>query len=393
MFFHHLLPLSLFLLPIISASQTTLNTLFNSLPTCPNPWSLPPLCPTPRPDPNSDDDSPDCIFTSLPFHSQGISLITTPNLAASLIPTILSRSSSSSPPSSVPWKVSPLPGRGFGLLATQKIPKHSRIMLDFPVLVVRIDFINGDGYSAKQKKKMLEEAVDRLGDEIKGKVLSLSRSREANEKDGVILNILKTNGFGIDVDGVEHLGLYLEGSRVNHNCRPNAFWRYIRSELATEVISLRTIQPGEEIAHSYVPLGYVHKERKAVLRQWGFQCRCALCSAPPAERQLADSRRERILDIHQILSKASDLPSTRRVDELVKEAITLIELEELEPQFVEYYAQFAKAYLMINELKKAREYVKTADEMWLFYGGEEHENLEGMRELWGMLEEAEEGEY
>ena len=67
----------------------------------------------------------------------------------------------------------------------------------------------------------------------------------------------------------------------------------------------------------------------------------------------------------------------------------LIELEELHPQLVEYYVQFAKAYMMINDLKKARHYIKKADEMWLFYGGEEHENVEGMKELWATLEEAE----
>ncbi|KAK4161892.1 SET domain-containing protein 5, partial [Cladorrhinum sp. PSN259] len=264
-------------------------------------------------------------------------------------------------------------------------------MLGFPVLVVRLDFINGERYTSRQKTEMLEEAVDRLGEGVKSEVLKLAQSPEGprSKSDGVILDILKTNGFGIDVAGVQHLGLYVEGSRVNHNCRPNAFWRYVGSQMAMEVVALRNIQPGEEVAHSYAPLGYTHEERKAVLRQWGFQCRCALCSAPPAERQLADSRRERILEIHQILRKASELQSTRRVDELVREAMTLIELEELHPQLVEYYAQFANAYIMINELKKARDYVQKADDMWLFYGGEEHENVEGMKELWDALEEAE----
>ncbi|KAK3984254.1 hypothetical protein QBC44DRAFT_388955 [Cladorrhinum sp. PSN332] len=343
------------------------------LPSNPNPWSLQPLCPQPH-----------CIFTSLPFRSsQGISLITLPHLAASLIPTL---SHPYIPPSTVPWEITPLPGRGLGLLAKTKIKKHDQIMFGFPVLVVRLDFINGGRYTSKQKRRMLEEAVDRLGEEMKGKVLGLARSPEAgrNERDGPILDILKTNGFGVDVDGVQHLGLFVEGSEII-----SAFWRYVGSQMAMEVVALRNIQPGEEIAHSYAPLGYTHEERKAVLRQWGFQCRCALCSAPPVERQLADSRRERILEIHQILSKASDMQNTRRVDELVREATTLIELEELHPQFVEYYQQFAKAYMMINELKKAREYVKMADEMWLFYGGEEHENVEGMKELWAMLEEAE----
>lgn len=79
----------------------------------------------------------------------------------------------------------------------------------------------------------------------------------------------------------------------------------------------------------------------------------------------------------------------RRVGELVREAMRLIELEELQPQLVEYYEQFARAYLLAGDLERARGFVEKADETWRLYGGEEHENLVGMRELWDTLEEAE----
>jgi hypothetical protein len=73
------------------------------------------------------------------------------------------------------------------------------------------------------------------------------------------------------------------------------------------------------------------------------------------------------------------------------EAMGLIEQEELRPQLVEYYQQFAKAYLMVNDLKRARAFVAEADKAWVLYGGEQHENIDGMRELWETLEEAEKG--
>jgi hypothetical protein len=103
---------------------------------------------------------------------------------------------------------------------------------------------------------------------------------------------------------------------------------------------------------------------------------------------VSDTRRERLVEIHHTLGQASEL-SSQRVSELVLEATTLIEQEELHPQFVEYYQQFARAYMMVRNLKRAREFVDLADRMWLLYGGEEHENIEGMRELWETLEEAE----
>jgi hypothetical protein len=175
--------------------------------------------------------------------------------------------------------------------------------------------------------------------------------------------------------------------------------------MAMEVVALRDIRAREEITHSCklsrpvidammgsleldAPLGYSYAERKTVLQAWGFRCTCALCSAPREERELSDRRRERILEIHQTLGQASGL-SERRVDELVLEATRLIELEELHPQLVEYNQQFAKAYLMTGNLRRARELIVEADKMWQLYGGEEHENVDGMRELWRTLEEAE----
>lgn len=71
------------------------------------------------------------------------------------------------------------------------------------------------------------------------------------------------------------------------------------------------------------------------------------------------------------------------------EALGLIEQEDLQPQLVEYYQQFAKAYLMRNELNRAREFVLQADSMWRLYGGEQHENIDGIGDLWQALENAE----
>lgn len=80
---------------------------------------------------------------------------------------------------------------------------------------------------------------------------------------------------------------------------------------------------------------------------------------------------------------------SKRVGALIIEAMGLIDQEELHPQLVEYYQQFAKAYMALNDLKRARAFVTETDKMWSLYGGEEHENLDGMRDLWRALEEAE----
>lgn len=190
------------------------------------------------------------------------------------------------------------------------------------------------------------------------------------------------------------------------DARNSAFWRYVNSDMAMEVVALRDIRAGEEVAHSCktyqprpektsayrfypdAPLGYTYEERKAVLQAWGFRCRCALCSAPSAERDASDERRGYLLDIHRTLGQASEL-TDKRINELVGEATRVIDEEDLHPQLVEYYQQFAKAFLMKKNLIKAREFVAKVEKMWRLYGGEEHENREGVRGLWQALEEAE----
>lgn len=124
------------------------------------------------------------------------------------------------------------------------------------------------------------------------------------------------------------------------------------------------------------------------MQAWGFRCRCALCTASPQERSLSDWRRERLLEIHGTLNHAEEL-GIQRVNDLVIEAVSLIEKEELKPQLVEYYQQFAKAYMALNDLKRARGFVAETDRTWRLYGGEEHENVDGVRALWEALEEAE----
>lgn len=67
----------------------------------------------------------------------------------------------------------------------------------------------------------------------------------------------------------------------------------------------------------------------------------------------------------------------------------MINKEELYPQLVEYYERFGRAYIATGDLERARYFVTLADEMWVLYGGEEHENIEGMRELWKTLQDIE----
>ncbi len=93
----------------------------------------------------------------------------------------------------------------------------------------------------------------------------------------------------------------------------------------------------------------------------------------------ADERRERLHVIHMELGSYG--MSEKKMDEMVDEMTYLIEKEEIRPLFCEYYQVVARAYMSAGNFKKAAKYVQIADDIWRQYGGENHENVQGIREL------------
>ena len=86
-------------------------------------------------------------------------------------------------------------------------------------------------------------------------------------------------------------------SCANHSCVPTAA---IEGESSGEacILALRDIKPGQEVTISYidvedsktgVPLGY--RERRRMLKDYGFECDCELCARQRAQRANAAAAR------------------------------------------------------------------------------------------------------
>lgn len=171
-----------------------------------------------------------------------------------------------------------------------------------------------------------------------------------------------------------------------------------------EVVAIRDIDPGEEITHSCksqpfkrqylhvtdpepdAPLGMNYKERQEALKEWGFTCKCPLCSSSRKTIQQSDQRRNRIRKIREVLSERDDL-SGDQVDKLVAELLRLINEEKLEVQLVVYYEVIARAYMGVFDFEKAKQYATMCEAAWIQYGGLDHDNVEGMKQLWKDLDE------
>jgi len=191
------------------------------------PWSQQPLCPDSVHD--SDSGPADCVFTFATFRgNQGVSLITTPELAASLVQYFddahlpsrikhqLSGSGQQKQDGSATYDIRELPGRGKGLVATHRVARHETVMVGFPVLIIRLDFVNGERYSQRQKRAMMETSVRQLPSEQQRAIAALARNTGGER----ILDALRTNGFGIDIEGVQHLALFIDGSVSDCPCLP-----------------------------------------------------------------------------------------------------------------------------------------------------------------------------
>ena len=116
-----------------------------------------------------------------------------------------------------------------------------------------------------------------------------------------LLGIVKTNMLPLTGNNDGNGGLFLEASRINHSCRPNAQHTWNAGLSCITVHALHDIETSCEITISYtsgVSLGYA--ERQRYLRDgFSFSCACELCSLPLPARFRSDGRLAQIRSIEE----------------------------------------------------------------------------------------------
>lgn len=98
--------------------------------------------------------------------------------------------------------------------------------------------------------------------------------------------------------------------------------------------------------------------RIKALENWGFNCTCALCSAPREAREASDYRREHLVEIfYAIQDESTDYDHLVR---LTREFIELARAEGLIAKVAEYYAVFMRVYYEAGDLVSAKKYGQAA---------------------------------
>jgi hypothetical protein len=95
-----------------------------------------------------------------------------------------------------------MPGKGKGVVASQKITKGSAFMVDYASIIAAVEF--PEKMPRFQGHMLLERAVEQLPDPQR--VLSLARSKSSTT--ALVEDVMRTNSFSITLNEKPWMGLF-----------------------------------------------------------------------------------------------------------------------------------------------------------------------------------------
>lgn len=203
------------------------------------------------------------------------------------------------------FRVVPVTGRGMGCVATKDITRGTLILRETPVLPIcpsvrdlemkmveeiyaGCEVSKVDMEKEKAEYRSIMNAFSKLTAEDKVKYLDL-KYHENNKADESIMEAYKENKHGISYNLFHKIcsifttntfnnGVFLEMSRFNHSCWPNAecFWN--DESKTRDIVALEDIGANAEICHNYLQRCCLKNDRQeTLLAKWRFACQCRLC--------------------------------------------------------------------------------------------------------------------
>lgn len=303
-----------------------------------------------------------CVFSDSSFaDGRGIAFVTTAERAAhmaenpAMVNPKVTKGTNQDIVRTIPemYSVTPVKGKGMGVIATRMIHRGELIMANTASLMV--DYGAFNHLTKAEYEQLQADAVDSLPEKHRARVLDLSTHDAANLTHVELANkVLTTNSFDIDPDEEDpeqHYAFYTlfpEIARMNHDCRANADYYYDPESLTQYVHAVRTILPGEEITVSYLnPLLTRRKRTERLRRNWGFGCGCAACTAPVAQGHASDAR---VTLIQKLAGELADYGAESRATPQMAELYAgLLEQEGLWGMVYQAYAYAAVEWNGVGE--------------------------------------------
>ena len=158
----------------------------------------------------------------------------------------------------------------------------------------------------------------------------------------------KVNSFGMGQDrlGRNKEGIFLEPSRLNHSCLPNAYFAWNEISKRITVHASLNIPRGEEIFVNYNHRAYHDTRdlrRQELMTDYFFNCTCRACQLNTDFGKKSQERRRQMHDLEDNISRINDsnAPADRKtLLAYIQDFISLLNQEGLcYPQLADLYDQ------------------------------------------------------
>ena len=141
-------------------------------------------------------------------------------------------------------------------------------------------------------------------------------------------------------------GIFMESSRFNHSCVPNAYFAWNPNSHRLTVHAIENIPEGEEIFVNYRAEDYGkprHERQEALSATYNFVCTCRACDQKPAFGLQSEERRRQIHDLQEYIVHNRNSKETDVREQLLANIQTSIRLLNKEgliyPQLADMYSE------------------------------------------------------
>ncbi|KAL6708391.1 hypothetical protein ACN47E_002654 [Coniothyrium glycines] len=336
-------------------------------------WSFPPACTRVQGSINEEL----CVFTSIDKLSKhGYSIFTTPSIADTITKLPALRgcpeddhiceeiiATSGIDQESGAWRTAEIPGKGIGMLAARDLKPGDIVTAYTPTFMAYLE----SELSTADRETWWKRAIEQLPESQRKLFLGLTYV--FGDERIRIQDIVKANTFQIDVNGVNHLVIFPETSRLNHACNPNAQY-VVHNDLLVHIVRVtRPIAEGEEITISYTsPLEPLDVRQQHLQHGFHFTCTCPRCADPDSDKTL-----ELIKNLQDYLNDWS--ATSTASPEMAEELLQIHRDEGLEGFMDVAYGFAALAYNAVGDTKHALHFAREARQAMLMKDGRWAPNL------------------
>lgn len=216
------------------------------------------------------------------------------------------------------FRIADAGAKGLGVFALRQFHRGDLIVSEPPLFSLR----DGGGNFA------VLSAIRGLSPEKLQQYESLVNAHaESGRFEDPLMGIFWTNSLQMDQD---HSGIFVQASRFNHSCSPNARYSWNPAINRFRIYALRDIACGDEILESYLSsrnvYGSTRAARQARLARYAFTCACVVCGLPEPAAAANDRRRMKITELWESVPQFPPNQTRNRLL-AVKRAIHLLEEE------------------------------------------------------------------